>query len=152
MRAVIQRVSEAAVSVDEVVIGQIKCGLVVLFAVGHNDQPADVEWFVNKILNLRIFSDENDKMNRSVRDVAGGLLVISQFTLYGNCAKGRRPDFFEAADPAKAEAIYEDFVARLKSVHPLVESGRFAAKMSVSLVNDGPVTLILNSADSLTPS
>lgn len=143
MRAVIQRVSQASVTVDDEIIGEIEQGLLVLFAVHHDDQPQDSEWFVNKTLTMRIFEDDQGKMNQSVVDTGGGVLVVSQFTLYGSCSRGRRPDFLAAAEPSKAKAIYDQFVTLLDQAYPKVETGQFAAKMSVSLVNDGPVTLIL---------
>jgi D-tyrosyl-tRNA(Tyr) deacylase len=143
MRAVIQRVTDAQVVVDAAITGKIGSGLLVLFGVAKPDTQADVEFLVDKILNLRIFSDAQGKMNLSLLDTAGSLLVVSQFTLYGDCRKGRRPGFDAAAPPDLARSLYEKFIdlARLRGVH--VEAGIFQAHMEVSLVNDGPVTLIL---------
>lgn len=144
MRVVVQRVSEASVTIDQNIKGKIGPGLLVLFGVHVNDDPSETTWFVNKLLNLRIFEDENDKMNRSVLDIQGGILVISQFTLYGNAKNGRRPDFIQAAPPEKAEMIYDKFVKELKQECPSLQTGTFGAKMSVALVNNGPVTLIID--------
>lgn len=144
MKVVVQRVSEASVTVDGAIVGQIKQGLLVLFGVHTDDNPKDTQWFVNKLLHLRIFEDENGKMNRSVSDIQGGILAISQFTLYANSRNGRRPDFISAAGPEKAQPIYDKFVAELKAEFPNIQTGIFGAKMSVALVNDGPVTLILD--------
>lgn len=143
MKVVVQRVSQASVTVDNTVVGKIDQGLLVLFGVHIDDDPAQTAWFVNKLLNLRIFEDENGKMNRSVLDIQGGVLAVSQFTLYGNCKNGRRPDFISAAGPEKAEAIYDKFVSELKAEFPNVGTGIFGAKMSVALINDGPVTMII---------
>lgn len=143
MRAVIQRVSEASVKVDGEVIGQIGQGLLVLLAI-HKDDTLDlVPKMIQKLIHLRIFSDATGKMNLSLQDVNGEILVISQFTLYANTQGGRRPDFLESAPPAKAEDFYNQFLVQLKSVYPRMQSGRFGADMKVSLLNDGPVTIQL---------
>jgi len=143
MRAVIQRTSEATVAVDGRLVGRIGAGLVVLLGVAPGDGAAQVDWLAEKIAHLRIFEDEAGKMNRSVIDIGGAVLVVSQFTLYGNCKKGRRPSFVEAADPSVAEPLYRLTADRLREKGLAVETGRFGARMAVSLVNDGPVTLIV---------
>ena len=146
MKAVVQRVSRAAVRVDDGMLGQIGRGLLVLLGIGKGDTEADADWMINKLLNLRIFPDDADKMNRSVTDVSGGILVVSQFTLYGDARKGTRPSFSDAMPPAEAEIFYNEFMAKLKKATLLtVAEGRFAAMMDVELVNDGPVTIILES-------
>ena len=146
MRAVVQRVSRAAVRVDDETLGQIGRGLLVLLGIGKGDTEAGADWMINKLLNLRIFPDDAGKMNRSVTDISGGILVVSQFTLYGDARKGARPSFSDAMPPAKAERFYNEFKAKLRKVTPLtVAEGRFAAMMDVELVNDGPVTIILES-------
>jgi D-tyrosyl-tRNA(Tyr) deacylase len=146
MRACIQRVSEAAVTVDGEVTGRIGPGLVVLVGVGPQDSQAEVDWLAEKIVGLRIFADVEGKMNRSLADVAGSMLVVSQFTLYGDCRKGRRPSFTAAAPPELAERLYEAFVARVRALGVEVATGVFRAHMQVSLVNDGPVTLWIDTA------
>jgi|SRR5580692_6428723 D-tyrosyl-tRNA(Tyr) deacylase len=144
MRAVIQRVTEARVTVDQSITGEIGAGLLVLLGVSKEDSAADAEFVAAKILNLRIFEDDQGKMNRSLLDTGGAMLVVSQFTLYGDCRKGRRPSFDAAAPAEQARALYEHFVAiSRRSVQ--VETGIFQAHMSVSLTNDGPVTLIVES-------
>lgn len=143
MRAVIQRVSGASVTVENEVTGQIKRGLLVLLGVAPDDDEAKVQWLVDKITGLRIFPDDEGKMNRSLTDINGSLLVVSQFTLYGDCRKGRRPSFVDAAPPELAEQLYEKFVELAKGQGTHVETGRFRADMKVELINDGPVTLIL---------
>jgi D-tyrosyl-tRNA(Tyr) deacylase len=145
MRAVVQRVKSAAVSVDEDPIASIGKGLVVFLGVGREDDRGDVEYLVEKIPHLRIFQDEGEKFNRSLMDVGGEILVVSQFTLFGDSRKGRRPSFTEAADPEYARALYDDFVSGLREKGLRVQAGRFQAMMMVSLVNDGPVTLLLDS-------
>ena len=147
MRAVIQRVSQAKVEVDDTVSGEIGPGLLVLLGVTHTDTAADAAYLVNKIVQLRIFPDEAGKMNRSLLDARGALLVVSQFTLYGDCRKGRRPSFDLAAPPEQARELYECFVAAARSAGTRVETGVFQAHMAVSLVNDGPVTLIVESKE-----
>ena len=145
MRALLQRVSEARVAVNGKVVGEIGGGLLVLLGVSKLDTAADADFVVEKILNLRIFSDDEGKMNRSLLDTGGGLLVVSQFTLYGSTRKGRRPSFDDAAPPEQARALYEHFVAAARRSNLKVETGVFQAHMAVSLVNDGPVTLIVES-------
>ena len=143
MRAVIQRVSEAAVNVDGSCIGSIKNGLLVLLGVGEGDTDEDMRYIADKIMKMRIFSDENGKMNLSLEDVGGEMLVISQFTLYGDCSHGRRPYFGDAMEPVGAERMYMDFVEYIRQNGIHTETGEFGADMKVSLVNDGPVTIIL---------
>lgn len=145
MRAVVQRVTSADVKIDGVVNGKIDAGLLVLLGVGNGDDENDMKYVADKIIGLRIFSDENDKMNLSLEDVNGQMLVISQFTLYGDCSHGRRPYFGDAMEPDGANALYEKFVeyVRAKGIH--TETGKFGADMKVSLTNDGPVTIIVES-------
>ncbi|MBP8961939.1 MAG: D-tyrosyl-tRNA(Tyr) deacylase [Opitutaceae bacterium] len=145
MRAVVQRVSSASVSIDGAVVGEIGPGLMVLLGVAEGDTPADGAWLAQKIAQLRIFADEADRMNRSVQDIAGGVLVVSQFTLFASTRKGTRPSFNAAAAPELANSLYQDFVRQLESLlgRP-VPTGRFAAMMQVALVNDGPVTLLID--------
>jgi D-aminoacyl-tRNA deacylase len=145
MRAVIQRVREAQVKVGEELIGQIAQGLLIFLGVAHNDSKSSAEYLARKITELRIFEDAQGKMNLSALDVGGQFLVVSQFTLYGNCDKGRRPSFDEAALGAKAEELYNYFVTQLKATKAKVETGQFRAMMDVSLINDGPVTFIMDS-------
>jgi D-aminoacyl-tRNA deacylase len=147
MRACVQRVSEASVSVDGQVIGRIGRGLVVLLGVGAGDGEADVNWLAEKVAGLRIFEDDEGKMNRSLVEVQGSMLVVSQFTLYGDCRRGRRPSFTGAAPPELAEGLYEAFVAQVQSAGIQVATGVFREHMLVSLVNDGPVTLWIDTAD-----
>lgn len=146
MLSVLQRVSEASVVVDGRAIGEIDHGLLVLVCAEHGDTTAEADALLAKILKLRIFADENDRMNRSVQDVQGGLLIVSQFTLAADARKGNRPSFTGAAAPEHGRAMYDHFLARARSLHPVVASGEFAANMQVSLVNDGPVTIPLNVA------
>lgn len=143
MRAVIQRVSEARAVVGADIAGQVGQGLCVLLGISKEDTETNADHLAHKIKGLRIFEDERGKMNRSVTDIRGGILVVSQFTLYGDCTKGNRPSFSDAAPAAEAERLYEIFVARLKALGLPVATGRFQAKMAVSLTNDGPVTFIL---------
>ena len=146
MRALIQRVSMSQVRVDGVTIGQIKQGLLVLLGVAPDDELADRDWLLRKILNLRIFADEEGRMNRSVTDIQGGLLVISQFTLFGDASQGNRPSFIRSAPPEFAESAYNDFLEKLRQNYSgSIAAGRFAADMQVELINDGPVTLLLDS-------
>jgi D-tyrosyl-tRNA(Tyr) deacylase len=145
MRAVIQRVSEASVTIDGQTVGRIGRGLLVLLGVGQDDAEADARWLAEKVVKLRIFEDEAGKMNRDLAEVNGALLVVSQFTLYGDCRKGRRPTFIAAAQPDKAIPLYEAFLQAARELGVPVETGRFGAMMRVSLINDGPVTLILES-------
>lgn len=146
MITVLQRVSEASVRVDGKVIGQIGPGLLVLLCAEQGDTEAVADKLLAKILKLRIFADEAGKMNRSVQDVEGGLLVVSQFTLAADTSGGNRPSFTNAADPRTGQALYEHFVARACAAHPQVQTGRFAADMKVQLINDGPVTVPLRIA------
>ena len=145
MRAVVQRVRQSAVTVDGSRVGSIEAGVLILLGITHDDGPAQSKWLANKIAGLRIFPDQDGKMNRGLTEAGLGALVVSQFTLYGNCRKGRRPSFVAAAHPDLAEPLYERFCDDLAAtgVAP-VERGVFGAMMDVSLVNDGPVTLILD--------
>jgi D-tyrosyl-tRNA(Tyr) deacylase len=145
MRAVVQRATRARVVIDGETVGEIGPGLVVLLGVTHTDMADEATWLADKIVGLRIFNDDDGKMNRSVADVGGGVLVVSQFTLYGDCQKGRRPGFIDAARPELAVPMYEAFVNAVKALGVPVATGRFGAMMQVELVNDGPVTLILDS-------
>jgi len=145
MRAVIQRVTEASVEVDGTTVGRIGPGYLVLLGVARGDGEQDVTWLADKLLELRLFEDDQGKMNRSVRDVRGGILVISQFTLLGDCRTGRRPSFSEAAEPGEAERLYLKFTNLLAQTGIEVATGVFRAMMRVALVNDGPVTLLLDS-------
>ncbi len=143
MKAVIQRVAHASVTVDGQITGQIKKGFLVLLGVGENDTKADADRIAKKLVNLRIFSDENDKINLSLKDVDGSLLVVSQFTLYADCRHGNRPSFTAAAKPETAEALYQYFMEKCRETIPVVEHGVFGAHMDVALLNDGPFTIIL---------
>ncbi len=145
MRAVIQRVSSSSVTVDNKQISHIGPGLLVLLGVTHTDNPSDADFLADKVANLRIFEDTDGKINRSVIDIGGEILVVSQFTLYGDCRKGRRPSFIEAAPPEKAEKLYEYFTEQIKKRGIPAQCGQFRAMMEVSLFNDGPVTLIIES-------
>ena len=145
MRAVVQRVTRARVTVDGTEVGAIGPGLLLLVGVHQADGAREAEWLAGKIANLRIFADESGKMNRDVRECRGSVLVVSQFTLYGDCEKGRRPSFLAAAPPALAEPVYERLVLELKALGVPVATGRFRADMQVELVNDGPVTLVIDS-------
>ncbi|MFR2682997.1 MAG: D-aminoacyl-tRNA deacylase [Clostridia bacterium] len=145
MRAVVQRVTNADVKIDGRVNGKIDNGLLVLLGVGNGDTEEDMKYIADKIIKLRIFSDENDKMNLSLEDVGGSMLVISQFTLYGDCSHGRRPYFGNVMEPVSANEMYEKFVAYIRERGIHTETGEFGADMKVSLTNDGPVTIILES-------
>ena len=145
MRAVVQRVSEASVRVDGRVVGEIGPGLLVLLGVGRGDTESDAESLADRAVNLRIFEDDAGQMNRSVLDVGGALLVVSQFTLYGDARKGRRPSFIDAAPPEEANRLYRHFVARARVSGVRVEEGVFRVMMDVALVNHGPVTILLDS-------
>ena len=145
MRIVVQRSKNASVTVNEKVIGEIEKGLVLLVGVTHDDTIDDANYLADKIVNLRIFEDENGKMNLSLLDVGGSILSISQFTLYGDCRKGRRPNFMAAAKPEEALNLYKYFNTVLSEKNVVVETGEFGAEMDVALINDGPVTLILDS-------
>ena len=145
MRAVLQRVRQASVSVEGVQIAHIGKGLLALVAISRQDSRADMEWMARKIVELRIFDDTEGKLNLSLLDIRGQLLVVSQFTLYGDCRKGRRPSYTDAAGPADAQRLYEEFVKLTRKWMPEAQSGQFQATMEVSLINSGPVTLILDS-------
>jgi len=145
MRVVLQRVSHAEVSVSGETTGRIGQGLLALVAVSRLDDENDLVWMARKIVDLRVFDDDNGNLNLSLRDIRGQLLVVSQFTLYGDCKKGRRPSYSNAAPPAEAEALYNRFVEIARESVPDVQTGRFQAAMEVRLTNDGPVTLILDS-------
>ncbi len=147
MRAVIQRAKDASVKVDDVVIGQIDHGFVILLGVTHDDTDKDIDTLVNKIIHLRVFEDEDGKMNRSLIDTNGSILSISQFTLYADTKKGRRPSFVKAAKPEYANELFELFNKKLKEVGVHVETGEFGAMMDVQLTNVGPVTIILETKD-----
>lgn len=146
MRAVVQRVSRAKVTVGDEITGEIGKGLLVLLGVSVNDSAKEASYLLEKILNLRIFEDSEDKMNLSLLDIAGELLVVSQFTLYGDARKGRRPSFIQAAPPETANKLYEFFVEEARKHLNNVQTGKFQAMMNVELVNDGPVTILLDSA------
>ena len=145
MRAVVQRVTQARVTVDGLPTGEIGAGLMVLLGVHERDSDADCAWMLDKIVHLRIFADEQGLMNRSLLDVGGALLVVSQFTLLGDCRKGRRPSWHDAAPPATAKALYEHFLALCRKKGIPLASGSFQAQMQLSLCNDGPVTILLDS-------
>ena len=145
MRVVVQRVKHASVTINGTVNGKINNGFLVLLGVQSTDSEQDVDYLVKKVTNLRIFSDENDKMYLSLKDVNGELLIVSQFTLYANCKEGNRPSFVEAAKPDIAIPLYEYFVSECKKIIPVVETGIFGADMKVDLLNDGPVTIIMDS-------
>jgi D-tyrosyl-tRNA(Tyr) deacylase len=144
MRAVIQRVTQARVVIGDEIAGAIEHGLLVLLGVAPTDGPAGATWLADKIVGLRLFNDAEEKMNRSVQDLGGAVLVVSQFTLYGDCRKGRRPSFLGAASPEIAVPLYEAFVNAVRAHGVPVSTGRFGAMMRVELVNDGPVTLIVD--------
>lgn len=145
MRAVVQRVASSSVTVEGETTGKIDKGLMVLLGVADGDTDKDVTYMVDKIANLRIFEDENDKMNLSLQDIGGSLLVVSQFTLLGDCRKGRRPSFIEAARPEMADNLYQKFVDKARSMGIRTETGRFKTHMMVELINDGPVTILVDS-------
>lgn len=145
MRTVVQRVSRAEVAIDGVPVAQIGQGLLALVAISRHDDEGDLRWTAQKITDLRIFDDEQGKLNLSLKDIGGQLLVVSQFTLYGDCRKGRRPSYTEAAPPAEAERMYDRFISILREIVPEAQTGRFQAMMDVTLTNSGPVTLILDS-------
>ncbi|MCT1903340.1 D-aminoacyl-tRNA deacylase [Oceanobacillus sojae] len=147
MKVVLQRVKEASVTVREEKISEIKKGFLLLVGVTHEDTDKDLKYLVNKIVHLRIFEDENNKMNLSIKDVEGSILSVSQFTLYGDTKKGRRPSFIKAAKPDEAEALYNAFNKALRTEGIVTETGEFGAMMDVALINDGPVTLIIDSKD-----
>ncbi len=145
MRAVVQRVCSSRVLVEDNVAGEIQKGLVVLLGVSNEDTEKDAEYLASKVVNLRVFGDEDGKMNLSLLNIKGELLVVSQFTLYGDCRKGRRPSYDKAAAPEKAESLYETFVQSCREFNINVQTGRFQTEMMVEIFNDGPVTLLLDS-------
>ena len=145
MRAVVQRVKKSSVTVDRQTVGRIGQGLLVLLGVAKEDTPSDADYLANKIVHLRIFEDDSAKMNRSLLSIGGEMLVVSQFTLLGDCRKGRRPSFIAAAGPQKASELYDNFVQQVRRLGVSVETGRFQSTMEVALINDGPVTLVLES-------
>jgi D-tyrosyl-tRNA(Tyr) deacylase len=145
MRAVVQRVSRASVKVEERIVGQIDAGLLVLLGVGNGDSESDAEYLVDKIVGLRIFEDADGKMNRSVIDTGGSILAVSQFTLFGDVRRGKRPSFDDAARPEQAKKLYEYFVKRARAAGVRCETGTFQAMMQVELTNEGPVTILLDS-------
>ncbi len=145
MKVVIQRVTEASVEIEEAIYSSIKNGLLVLLGISVADEKEDVDWLCKKIIGLRIFSDENELMNLSVKDINGQILLVSQFTLYGDANKGNRPSFIQAARPEKAIPLYEYFIQQLCKNDINVHTGKFGADMKVSLINDGPVTIIIDS-------
>lgn len=145
MKAVIQRVSEASVKVDDQIVGEIGKGLMLLIGIDENDEKPDADWLIQKILNLRIFGDENDKLNLSVKDISGEILCISQFTLIADYKKGNRPSFIKAAKPEKAVPLFEYFKEEIAKSGLKIEKGIFGADMKVSLINDGPVTIVMDS-------
>jgi len=146
LRAVVQRVAQASVTVSDNIVAQIEKGLLVFLGISKSDQESDISWMTDKIVNLRIFEDDQNKMNRSLLDVNGELLIVSQFTLYGDCRKGRRPSFTDSASPDDARALYDKFLSFLKEKYTInVQQGEFQAHMRVNIVNDGPVTLLLDS-------
>lgn len=147
MRLVIQRVSEASVTVNQSTIGSIRRGLAVFVGIGQQDTEADANYLIDKLLGLRIFPDENGKMNRNIQDAGGSLLLVSQFTLYGDCRRGRRPSFDRAAAPERAQVLYRYFVESARRGPVPVETGIFQAAMQIQLVNEGPVTLLMDSAE-----
>jgi D-tyrosyl-tRNA(Tyr) deacylase len=147
MRAVIQRVREAQVIVAESTKGSIRTGLLVFLGISKSDTPKEADYLLEKVINLRIFPDENGKMNRNVEECGGAVMIVSQFTLYGDCSRGRRPSFDQAAPPAEAQALYNYFVEAAKRSPIPVATGVFQATMQVHLVNDGPVTILIDSAD-----
>jgi D-tyrosyl-tRNA(Tyr) deacylase len=146
MRAVVQRVSSAQVTVQGEVTGKISRGIAVLVAIGNDDTKSDADYLADKIVRLRIFEDDNGKMNLAVSDIRGGILVVSQFTLYGDVRRGKRPSFDAAAPPQRARELYEYFVERIRATGLACATGRFQETMQVELVNDGPVTILLDSA------
>ncbi len=145
MKAVIQRVKKAKVLVYNKVVAQINSGFLVFLGIAQDDTEKELNWLVKKIVNLRIMSDEQGKMNKSLKDVGGQLLLVSQFTLYGDCRKGNRPSFIKAAEPKKAEGLYNLFIAKAESLGIKIKSGIFKAMMKIELTNDGPVTIIVDS-------
>ncbi len=145
MRAVVQRVSRASVSVNNKIIGIIDKGLVILLGVSGDDTEKDVLYLADKITHLRIFADDDEKMNLSLKDIQGEMLIVSQFTLYGDCRKGRRPSYSKAANPEKAKLLYQSFIDAVQNNKIRVATGKFQAMMEVNIINDGPVTILLDS-------
>jgi len=145
MRAILQRVTQAKIEIDSKVVGEIGPGFLVLLGVGQKDSETDIDYLVNKIINLRVFSDQNGKFNLSVKDIKGSLLIVSQFTLFADTKKGNRPSFTNAAPPALAEDLYNKFVEKCKQTGLNIQTGQFAAHMQITLTNDGPVTISLDS-------
>lgn len=145
MRAVVQRVKNSEVKVDDNIIGSISSGLLVFLGIGNNDSMDDIDYLIDKIVNLRVFEDDQGKMNLSALDLDKEIMIISQFTLYGDCRKGRRPSFFDAAPPDQAERLYDVFVNKIKDYNLKIATGEFQAMMDIDSVNDGPVTLLLDS-------
>ena len=145
MRAVVQRVKSASVTVDGELVSEIGAGVLIFLGVAHDDTATELEYIANKVANLRIFEDEDGKMNRSLLETGGAALVVSQFTLYGDCRKGRRPSFINAARPEVANTLYEQFITLLKQQSIPTQGGTFQAMMDVQLINDGPVTILLDS-------
>lgn len=145
MRLLLQRVSEASVTVDDQVVGAIKEGVLVFLGIHKDDLPENTSYLAQKLAHLRLFRDANDRMNLSLKDTKGSVLIVSQFTLYANCSSGRRPDFYDTAPPQIAEPLYEKFITKVKQEISKVETGIFGARMRIHLINDGPVTLILDS-------
>jgi D-aminoacyl-tRNA deacylase len=145
MRAVLQRVDRASVAIGGEQIAAIERGILALVGIARDDNQADFDWMARKILELRFFDDAEGKLNLSLQDINGELLLVSQFTLYGDCRKGRRPSYSDAAPPAQAEVMYRDFVESVRKLLPGVQSGKFQAMMDVSLINSGPVTLLVDS-------
>lgn len=145
MRAIIQRVSNSRVLVGDGVVGEIQKGLIVLLGVSNDDTEKDAEYLADKVVNLRVFDDNNGKMNLSLLDIEGELLIVSQFTLYGDCRKGRRPSYDKAACPEKAKSLYETFIRCCKEFNINIETGKFQTEMMVEICNDGPVTLLIDS-------
>lgn len=145
MRSVVQRVSKAAVQVNGQVIGETRMGILALIGIGLDDGSEDIRWMADKLIGLRIFEDQEGKMNLSLPEVGGEMLLVSQFTLFGDCRKGKRPSFSHAAPPERAKEIFEELVANLRHQGIRVETGEFQAHMEVTLVNDGPVTILLDS-------
>lgn len=143
MKLVVQRVSKASVEVDGKIVGEIGKGFLVLLGIAREDTEKEIPWYIQKLVNLRIFEDDQGKMNLSLKEVDGSLLIVSQFTLYGNCLNGRRPDFLQSAPASVAEPLYQEFLTQAAKEVKIVKSGVFGADMKVSLVNEGPVTIIL---------
>lgn len=152
MRIVLQRVTQASVKVNQNIIGQIQHGLVLLLGIASNDTQQDIDWLLNKILSLKVFEDEAGKLKKSVQDVQGSLLIVSQFTLYGDVRKGTTPSWSGAATPAEAEKVYNQFIDTARTRGIYIATGQFQAHMVVSLVNDGPLTLIIDSPQNLASS